>query len=342
MSEKKIGIVGATGYTGSELVRILTHHPEVKIEIITSESRKGERFSDVHPFLQGISDEKLYSIKDIPEKGLDLVFLALPHGVSMEFVKEHMDADHKIIDLSGDFRLGSADVYKEWYGKTHIYPEGFSQSVFGIPELFRTQIRSAHLVANPGCYPTGAILGLAPLVKGNFIKRDIIVDSKSGVTGAGVKPKKVTHFSNVYDNFKPYGIKTHRHTIEIQGTLNKLSSNSLNVQFTPHLLPVDRGIISTIYAKPVNGELNLQELYREFYADEPFIRIFENPPEIKNVRGTNFCDLYATFDERTGNIIVVTAIDNLVRGAAGQAVQNMNIMFNFDEKTGLDRIPLNP
>jgi N-acetyl-gamma-glutamyl-phosphate reductase len=345
MSKKRIGIVGATGFTGSELVRLLLHHPEVELSVITSESRAGERFSEVHPFFYGIADHELVRAKEIDQYELDLVFLALPHGVSMDFVREFEEKPFKIIDLSGDFRLDSPQVYEEWYNKTHSYPKGFEQAVYGIPELFKDAIKQASLVANPGCYPTSALLGLAPLLAQNWIEPGhIIVDSKSGVTGAGVKAKPVNHFSNVNDNFKAYGLKNHRHTIEIEGVSNRLSKQSAKVQFTPHLLPVDRGILSTIYLQPREEvhEQQILNLFADYYEDAPFIRLKQSPPSIKEVRGTNYCDIYPTYDERTQGIIVVSVIDNLMKGAAGQAVQNMNLLFGWPETSGLQQIPLHP
>lgn len=345
MDKKKIGIIGATGYTGSELVRILTNHPDVEIAMITSESRAGELFSDVHPFLQGIADQKLVSINQIDDYELDLVFLALPHGVSMDFVKRFKDKSFKIIDLSGDFRLSSKKVYEEWYKINHIYPEGIEKAVFGSPELYFDEIKDANLIANPGCFPTSAILGLAPLLKANLIETDrIIVDSKTGVTGAGIKAKTVNLYSNVNDNFKAYGLKNHRHTIEIQGVLDRISGKETLIQFTPHLLPVDRGILTTIYARPTEkmDEIKLKELYTNFYANAPFVRLRKQAPSIKDVRGTNYCDLYLTYDMRTNMVIIVSVIDNLIKGAAGQAVQNMNIMFGLEETKGLNLVPLNP
>ncbi len=345
MDKKKIGIIGATGYTGSELVRILTNHPDVEITMITSESRAGELFSDVHPFLQGIADQKLVSINDIDNYELDLVFLTLPHGVSMDFVKRFKNKTFKIIDLSGDFRLSSKEIYEEWYNINHIYPEGIENAVFGSPELYFDEIKEANLIANPGCFPTTAILGLAPLLTDKLIDTNtIIVDSKTGVTGAGIKAKSVNMYSNVNDNFKAYGLKNHRHTIEIQGILDKVSGKETLIQFTPHLLPVDRGILTTIYARPTEkmDEIKLKELYTAFYANAPFVRLRKQEPAIKDVRGTNYCDLYVTYDKRTNMIIVISVIDNLIKGAAGQAVQNMNIMFNLDETKGLNLIPLNP
>lgn len=345
MDKIKIGIIGATGYTGSELVRILTNHPAADISVITSESRAGERFSDVHPFMEDIAGQPLHSVKQIDEFDPDLVFLALPHGVSMDYVKDFQDKPFKIIDLSGDFRLGSQNVYEEWYQKTHVFPEGIDNAVFGIPELFSDEIKAAKLVANPGCYPTSAILALSPLVQKGWVEtHPLIIDSKSGVTGAGVKAKTVNLFSNVNDNFKAYGLKKHRHTIEIQETLDRVSGTSTMVQFTPHLLPVDRGILTTAYARPSQpvNEASIRQLYEEFYADAPFVRIRSQAPAIKDVRGINYCDIFPTYDERTGMIIIISVIDNLVKGAAGQAVQNMNLMSGLDETYGLNQLPLNP
>ncbi len=345
MAKKRVAIIGATGYTGSELVRILTYHPNVEIVAITSESRAGEAFSDVHPFYQGIVDHTLISSDRIDEYQPELVFLALPHGVAMDFVKKFKDRSFKIIDLSGDFRLPSAEMYEEWYQQQHHFPEGIAQAVFGLPELFIDDIKTARLVANPGCYPTSAILAIAPLLSHKHIEpQPIIVDSKSGVTGAGIKAKPVTHFPSVNENFKAYNLKRHRHSIEIQEILNRVAGLNTTIQFSPHLLPVDRGILSTIYMLP-NGnttEAILQDIYRDFYDAAPFVRIRRELPSIKDVRGTNYCDLYIAFDDRTGLIIAVSVIDNLVKGAAGQAVQNMNIMFGDDQTAGLYAAPVHP
>lgn len=343
--KKKIGIIGATGFTGSELVRILSHHPNVEISVITSESRSGERFSDVHPHLEGLSDQKLISVEQIDDMELDLVFLALPHGVSMEYAKKFRDKPWKIVDLSGDFRLGSKAVYEDWYNKSHTYPEAIPEAVFGSPELYADKIRKARLVANPGCYPTSAILALAPLIEKDLVETSpLLIDSKSGVTGAGVKAKNVNMYSNVNDNFKAYGLKRHRHTIEIQETLDRVGGKNTLVQFTPHLLPVDRGILTTVYARPAEpvDDEKLTGIFKAFYQDTPFVRLRSQAPSIKDVRGTNYCDVFPVYDERTNMIIVISVIDNLVKGAAGQAVQNMNLMFGFDETTGLEHFPLNP
>jgi N-acetyl-gamma-glutamyl-phosphate reductase len=342
---KKIGIIGATGYTGSELVRLLSGHSEVEIKVITSESHQGKRFSDIHPQFKGICDVELQPAEKAGTMDLDLVFLALPHGVSMDYVKAWQDKPFRMVDLSGDFRLSSPKVYEQWYNKEHSYQEGFAKAVFGLPELYRQKIRGSRLVANPGCFPTGAILAAYPLLKDEIVAPGrMIVDSKTGVTGAGVKPKLVTHFPNVNDNFKPYGVKTHRHTIEIQETLSESTGQEATVQFTPHLLPVDRGILTSVYGIPV-GEISqkaLKKIYEKYYKNEPFIRLLDEPPQIKHVRGTNYTDISVFYDERTDNVMVFSAIDNLVKGAAGQAIQNMNLMLGIREQEGLHSVPLMP
>ncbi|TVP98812.1 MAG: N-acetyl-gamma-glutamyl-phosphate reductase [Balneolaceae bacterium] len=345
MPKYRVGIVGATGYTGSELVRLLAHHPDVTIEFVTSESQQGKNITDVHPHLLDAVDIRITSVKDILADEVDLVFLALPHGVSMNFVKEHGTDKFITIDLSGDFRFSSRGIYEEWYGTQHIAPSYMEEAVYGLPELFRDKIRSARLVANPGCYPTSAILALAPLIKHGFINpTSIIVDSKSGVTGAGAKPKPGLHFPNVFGNFSAYSLLRHRHTPEIESMLQNYTGYSTEVLFTPHLLPIDRGILTTTYSTPKKAvsKDSVQELFYSIYEKEHFVRVFDDPPSVKNIRGSNYCDIFATYDERTNKIITVSTIDNLMKGAAGQAVQNMNIIFGLIEATGLRHIPLNP
>jgi N-acetyl-gamma-glutamyl-phosphate reductase len=343
----KVAIVGASGYTGSELARILLLHPEVEISIITSESHAGKKFSDLHPQFMGILDMRLARADDVEAIKPDVVFLALPHGVSMEFVRRWKDWRAKIIDLSGDFRLASPDVYGEWYKKEHSFPKGFETAVYGLPEINEEQIRKSRLIANPGCYPTASILSLVPLFAENLVCPDsVIVDAKSGTTGAGIKTGPTTHFSNVYDNFKAYGISTHRHTIEIEEQFQKFIPDQAVIQFTPHLLPVDRGILVTAYAQ-LKGEEDMDQegltaLYEKFYKQKPFIRVRSQAPSLKDVKGSNYCDIFPFWDQRSKRIIVVAVIDNLVKGAAGQAVQNMNLMLDLDQATGLNQIPIQP
>ncbi|MBN7814898.1 N-acetyl-gamma-glutamyl-phosphate reductase [Algoriphagus pacificus] len=341
----KVAIVGASGFTGSELARLLLNHPTVEISMITSESHVGKPFSDLHPQFFDRLDIPLASAEEVSKQSLDVIFLALPHGVSMDFVSKWKDSGAKIIDLSGDFRLSSKEVYEEWYQKKHTYPEGFESAVYGLPELFAEKIKSAKLIANPGCYPTASILSLAPLFAKKLIQEDsVVIDAKSGLTGAGIKANATTHFSNVNENFKAYGIAGHRHTIEIEEQLGSLAGSEAIVQFTPHLLPVDRGILVTAYAK-VKGAMDqdsLTKIYREFYQDKPFVRLRNQAPGIKDVRGSHYCDVFPVWDQRTKRVIVISAIDNLLKGAASQAVHNMNLMFDLPESEGLTQIPLKP
>lgn len=346
MPKHKVAIVGSTGYTGAELVRLLINHPEVTLEAVTSRSHAGKLFSDVHPHFTGMADMELKSVDDLDDYDLDLVFLALPHGISMDFIKSYDPDKYRVIDLSGDFRLMSARSYEKWYGKNHAAPDFIDRAAYGLPELFRDDIRNATLVANPGCYPTSAILALAPLLKNDLIETETItIDSKSGVTGAGATASSKTHFPDLFGNFSAYGLKNHRHTPEIEQALHRFTNKAIpEVLFTPHLLPIDRGILTTAYSVPkraVNEEM-IQETVSRFYEKEHFVRIANNPPQVKNVRGSNYCDVHTTYDERTKKIISVSVIDNLVKGAAGQAVQNMNIMFGLLENTGLKLTPLSP
>lgn len=341
MDKTRIGIIGASGYTGSELLRILSNHSMVSIDSVTSESHSGKRVSDIYPHLDSVIEKKLIRADEMDISSIDTLILALPHRVSMNYVAKVWDEDVDIIDLSGDFRLSSVDRYEKWYETKHSCPELNDKAVFGLPELFRDMIKGSRFVSNPGCYPTSAILGLAPFLKEKLVKEtSIVIDSKSGVTGAGAKAKITTHFPNVHDDFKAYGLRTHRHTPEIEDALSIYSGSVVSVQFTPHLLPVNRGILTTSYCELKDG-VNVEEVQEALlgsYLEEPFVRIRDKPPSIKDVRGSNFCDIHAEVDKRTGRLIVVTTIDNLVKGASGQAVQNLNLMRGYDESEGL-RIP---
>jgi N-acetyl-gamma-glutamyl-phosphate reductase len=345
MSKTNVGIVGASGYTGSELMRILAGHKNVEINSVTSESNYGKKISDIFRYLDGSLDLEFIRSDDMNFDEIDTVFLALPHRISMNYVSSIWDEYVDIIDLSGDFRLSSVSEYEKWYETDHTCPELNDKAVFGLPELFREGISNSRFVANPGCYPTSAILGLAPFLKNKLVKdTGIIVDSKSGVTGAGAKVKNSTHYPSVNEDFRAYGLMTHRHTPEIEDALSIYTGSVVNVQFTPHLLPLNRGILTTIYCelkKDVHLE-EVQESLMEQFLDETFIRIRDDPPSIKDVRGSNFCDIHVEVDERTRRLIIVTVIDNLVKGASGQAVQNMNIMKGFEETEGLMIPPLTP
>lgn len=333
-----VGVVGATGYTGEEMVKILSRHPGVKITALSAIIDKPTKISEVFPSL-GKCDIicKELDIEEV-SSSCDLVFLALPHKVSMKFAPTFLKKKKKVIDLSADYRLSAGD-YKEWYGQEHADKGNIESAVYGLPELYRDQIKKAELIANPGCYPTSIILAAAPLVKGGSVELDdIIADSKSGVTGAGRKAALPLIFSEVDENLKAYKVNTHQHKPEINQELAKLAKQDIDIVFTPHLIPMNRGILSTLYFK-LKKDLSRKELikiYKGFYKDEPFVRILaEGLPQIKDVVNTNFCDIGMSVTGRRA--IVVSCIDNLTKGAAGQAVQNMNIMCSFDEKEGLIR-----
>ncbi len=343
MPDLSVGIVGASGYTGSELVRILSRHPGVRLAAVTSETHAGKRMSDIHPHLAGVCDMEL--VKSEALGAVDLAFLALPHGASMDFVRARSGDGFRIVDLSGDFRLSSAEVYERWYGKAHVCPDLIGGAVYGLPELNRARIARASLVANPGCYPTSAILALAPfLARGLVSPEGLVVDSKSGVTGAGASARASTHYPSVNEDFKAYGIATHRHTPEISETLASAGGGAVELIFTPHLLPLNRGILTTAYARAKEGvtQADLEAAYAGAYEAEPFVRVRTAPPSVQAVRGSNFCDVYVRLVPETRRVVAVSAIDNLVKGAAGQAVQNMNIMMGIEERTGLDMVPLSP
>ncbi len=344
MSKIKVAIAGASGYTGAELLRLLHNHPDTEIVAVTSERNAGKPVSDIHPHLQRMNHITLKPLDEVDLTGLDTLFLALPHRVSMKFMARHHPLPCKVIDLSGDFRLPEVSTYEEWYGVTHAIPELVPDAVYGMPELFREKIRTARLTSNPGCYPTSAILPLVPLVKESLIDPDTIVaDAKSGITGAGASPKDNTHFPHASDNFSAYGMKTHRHTPEIELTIGRLTRKPM-VQFSPHLLPVNRGILTDTYSMAAPGvtQKKLEEVYNDWYGNEPFIRLRQSSPQLRFVRASNYCDIYFTFDQRTNRIITISAIDNLMKGAAGQAVQNMNLMNGLNETAGLDLAPVCP
>ena len=344
----KIAIVGASGYTGLELIRILHCHPEVAVTCLTSEQSAGKRISDVFPTLRGRCELVLENLEPVrvAEKA-DIIFTALPHKAAMEVVPTFLELGKKVIDLSADYRLSDPAVYGQWY-EPHLNPTNLKKAVYGLPEIRRNRIKAAKLVANPGCYPTSIILGLAPLLKKGLIDlSSIIADSASGVTGAGRSAKVDSLYCEVNEGYKAYGVGgVHRHTPEIEQELSLLAGEPLKITFTPHLAPMDRGILSTIYATPAASVSNemLAELYRDFYMAEPFVRVLTNGnlPSTAFVRGSNFCDIAPLVDARTGRIIIVSAIDNLIKGASGQAVQNMNLVCGFPETTGLEGLAMFP
>jgi N-acetyl-gamma-glutamyl-phosphate reductase len=343
----KAAVFGASGYTGQELTRILSGHPEVDLVAVTSRRFDGLQVSEVFPSLCGLTSLTYQNASpaDIAEI-CDIVFLALPHGISMAIAPAFISAGKKVIDLSADYRLRNVGIYEKWYAK-HTGAGILNEAVYGIPELYRPQIKEARLVANPGCYPTSIILGLAPALKNRLVDvNTIIADSASGVSGAGREPQTGSLFCEVDGGFKAYKVGKHRHTPEIEQELNRLAGEEFFISFTPHLLPVKRGILSTIYAN-LKKDVTLAELhslYSSFYGQEKFVRICPagSLPNISSVCGSNFCDIGLTIDLRTKRVIIISAIDNLIKGAAGQAVQNMNILCNWQEDTGLPVAPLYP
>lgn len=343
-----IAICGGSGYTGIELLRILAGHPFVRVTAVTSERSAGKRVADVFPHLHAYGTMTYSPLDKARLSGsAEVFFLALPHGASQETVQYFHAKKKKVIDLSADYRLTDPKVYEAWYGTAHAFHGTLKHAVYGIPELHRSEIRKARLIANPGCYPTGAILGLMPALRHAVINpKRIIIDSKSGTSGAGRKADTAYAYCEVNEGFRAYGIGTHRHTPEIEQELSLISGRKLMVSFTPHLLPVDRGILTTIYA-PLSGKKAGEEilrLYTDAYGKEPFVRVlpYGASPNIKNVRGSNLCHIGITVNARTKTLVIVTAIDNLVRGAAGQAIHNMNIMMGFHETAGLESPALFP
>lgn len=343
----KAAIFGASGYTGQELTRILSAHPEVTLVAATSRRFAGQKVSAVFPALQGLTSLTYQNATPAEVCNIcDVVFLALPHGVSMEIAPDFIKAGKKVIDLSADYRLRDLKTYENWYRK-HSSSKLIKDAVYGIPELYRAKIKKTKLIANPGCYPTSIILGLAPALKKKLLDvTTIIADSASGVSGAGREPLTGSLFCEVDGGFKAYKVGKHRHLPEIEQELNALAGKKFAISFTPHLLPVKRGILSTIYAK-LKKDIDLPELhsiYSEFYTKEKFVRICPVGvyPNISSVGGSNYCDIGLAVDPRTKRIIIMAAIDNLVKGAAGQAVQNMNIICGFEENAGLDIAPLYP
>ncbi len=340
----RVSLLGATGYAGIELVRLLSCHPNVKLTNLISHSYAGKELRDVYPQFSTYENMNLveFDIDSIIANS-DVVFTSLPHGASSKIIPQLYDRGMKIIDLSGDFRYLSAKVFEDWYGYTHPNPELLKESIYGLPELHKEDIKDATLVGNPGCYPTGAILGLAPLLKHQLIDNSsIIIDSKSGTTGAGRAASVELNFCEVNENVKAYKVSTHRHTSEIEQELSLVAGQDITLSFTPHLLPIKRGILSTMYAALLDPVFfdDIYDLYKDFYKKEPFIHIYTEGklPEVKYVNGSNGCHIGLTIDKRTNRIIVITAIDNLIKGAGGQAIQNMNIMFGLDETTGLNQI----
>ncbi len=337
----KVAVLGATGYAGIELVRLLTNHPDVSIELLGSKSFAGEKISDVYQNLRHILEKECQEADVEAAAKCDVAFTALPHGASKSVIPALLDAGLKVIDLSGDYRYDDVKVYEQWYNEPHSSPELLKESVYGLCELHRDKIKTARLIGNPGCYTTCSILGAAPLLaNGVADDKNIIIDAKSGVTGAGRSLSLQTHFCECTENTKAYKIATHRHTSEIEQELSNVAGKPIMLSFTPHLIPQKRGILATIYmnlTKDISAD-ELQKIYEDYYKDEFFVRVMPKGklPETKHVAGSNFVDIGIVKDERLNRAVVVSALDNIVKGAAGQAVQNMNLMFGLDERTGLD------
>lgn len=337
----KIGIIGATGYTGLELLRLLVSHPQAEIAWLTSENSSGQCFGNVFAVPPPLADLPLISLAEA-DLAVDAVFACLPHATAQDPVARALDAGAKVVDLSADYRLRSAAAYETWYGVAHKHPDLLAEAVYGLPELHRAEVANARLIANPGCYPTSVILALAPLARAGWLSGTVIADSKSGVSGAGRQPSLKTHFVEANENFSPYNIgRSHRHLAEMEQELQGLAGDGvpLTVIFSPHLTPVNRGILSTIYVTLPAGlaEGDVRAAYATMYASEPFVRVLP-PGQVATLAHSvrsNYCVLALTFVPGTSTLIVTSTIDNLVKGASGQAVQNMNITFGLDETLGL-------
>ena len=333
----RVAILGASGYSALELIRILLRHPQTQITALTTRKTEYRHVGEVHPSLAGRLDLRLenHSLGQLAERA-DCVFCCLPHGASAAAVAELLSCRKKVIDLSADYRLNDAATYKKWYGIDHPDAARMAGTVYGLPELYRERIKSAQLVANPGCYPTSAILALSPFLRAGVISGDgIIVDSKSGVSGAGRETKPHLHFPECNESVSAYGVGTHRHMPEIDQVLSDVVGKQIEVVFTPHLIPMDRGILTTCYAQAAanHDDESLLAILREFYADEPFVRVSPSLPGTKNVAGTNFCDLAVR--RVRDRVVMISAIDNLIKGASGAAVQNFNLMHGFEETAAL-------
>ena len=347
----RVAVAGASGYMGAELLRILLQHPKVEIVAVTSERLTGEPVARIYPHLRGLTD---LGFSEFDAERLaataDAVFLALPHMESQKAVPVLRRHGARVVDLSADYRLRNPEDYAVWYKTAHIDPEGLAEAVYGLPELYRKVIAGAGLVASPGCYPTGAVLAIAPLLKSGLARTDgIVIDGKSGVTGAGAQGRKIDPmylYTEANENVQAYAIATHRHTPEIEQELSALAGRSVRVSFTPHLVPLNRGLFTTA-SVPLAADLSTVELlaaYRDFYAGEPFVRVHGEGerPTTRGVSGSNYCDLTVVADRRTNRAVCVSAIDNLGKGGSANGVQNLNVMFGWNERTGLDAPPMYP
>ena len=347
----QVAVAGASGYMGAELLRILLQHPKVEVAVVTSERLAGERLTRIYPHLRGLTDLTFsdFEAERVAET-TEAVFLALPHMESQKTVPALRRRGVRVVDLSADYRLRNPEDYTVWYKTSHVDPEGLAEAVYGLPELYRKSIAGAGLVAAPGCYPAGAVLAIAPLLRSGLARTDgIVIDGKSGVTGAGAQGRTIDPmylYAEANENVQAYGITSHRHTPEIEQELSALAGRSVRVSFTPHLVPLNRGLFTTA-SVPLGADTSTSELlaaYRDFYAGEPFVRVHDEGerPTTRGVVGSNYCDLTVVADRRTGRAVCVSAIDNLGKGGSANGVQNLNVMFGWNERTGLDAPPVYP
>jgi len=340
----KVGIVGGTGYTGVELLRILSQHPEVQIQAITSRQEAGMAVADLFPSLRGRVALKFCDPAEAALEECTVVFFATPNGIAMQQARSLLDAGVRVIDLAADFRIKDVAVWEKWYGMPHACPELVAEAVYGLPEIHRDRIKKARLVANPGCYPTAVQLGFLPLIEAGIVDVDhLVADAKSGVSGAGRKAEVHTLFAEASDNFKAYGVSGHRHLPEIRQGLSNMAAKPVGLTFVPHLTPMIRGIHATLYAR-LTIDTDLQALFEQRYADEPFVDVLPagSHPETRSVRGSNLCRIAVHRPQGGDTVVVLSVTDNLVKGAAGQAVQNMNLMFGLPETLAIDHAPLLP
>ena len=343
-SKISVGIIGASGYTGADAVRLLAAHPNAEIKLLTGNAHAGKELAEIYPQFAGLDAPALVKAEDSDWGGIDAAICGLPHSTAQDVIAQVPDSV-KIIDMSADFRLRNADIYAEWYGRSHDNANLLSQAVYGLTEHYADEIKKARLVACPGCYPTAALSALLPLLKAGLLNsEDLIIDAKSGVTGAGRSLKEQNLFSEVAEGMNAYGVAAHRHAPEIEQEVAKAAGlDDVRVNFTPHLVPMNRGEYVSIYARANGGKAaDMKAAWQEFYADKPFVRVVDDVPATRHVRGSNYC-LLAAFDDRIdGRLILFSTLDNLVKGSSGQAIQNMNLMFGFDETAGLQQQPLYP
>jgi len=339
-----VGIIGASGYTGADAVRLLATHPHAEIKLLTGNAHAGKALADIYPQFAGLDVPPLVKAEDADWSAIDVAICGLPHSTAQDVIAQ-LPESVKVIDMSADFRLRKADTYAEWYGRTHDNPALLGQAVYGLTEHYADEIKNARLVACPGCYPTAALTALLPLVKAGLVSSDdLIIDAKSGVTGAGRSLKEQNLFSEVAEGMNAYGVASHRHAPEIEQEVAKAAGlDEARVNFTPHLVPMNRGEYVSIYARANGADAaDMIAAWQAFYADKPFVRVVDNAPATRHVRGSNYCLLSAFDDRIDGRVILFATLDNLVKGSSGQAIQNMNLMFGFDETAGLQQQPLYP